>query len=430
MATRARRTARAWSSPAWARSRRRAPTPTPLGRRARRPASRSARSSTSRWRATAPASAARCRTTSRPRATTASPTASASRAIDFALQAAEEAHDAAAASARAGAARALGRGDRHLQRRPAERARSGTRRAWRARRPIRELLLLVPPQAIAEALSGGVRAQGPGAVVDTACAAGANAIGYAAELIRRGQRGRRADRRRRRASRTCCSPASTPSSRCRRSRPRRTRRDRQGLSLGEGSGMLVLVREDLAREPGAPILAEVAGLRPVGRRLPPDRAASRGQGRGAGDQGGAARRPGVEPEAGRLRQQPRHGHAEERPGRDARRPSSASARPPRHGRGEQHQVDDRPPARRRRRGRGDRHRQGAGGADRAAHRQLHGARPRVRPRLRAERARGRMAIDVAVSNNFAFGGANASLVFARAGRARRAPAARRTSTAS
>ncbi|HEU5286550.1 MAG TPA: beta-ketoacyl-[acyl-carrier-protein] synthase family protein, partial [Sphingomicrobium sp.] len=36
-------------------------------------------------------------------------------------------------------------------------------------------------------------------------------------------------------------------------------KDRQGLSLGEGSGMLVLVREDVAERIGAPVLAEVLG---------------------------------------------------------------------------------------------------------------------------------------------------------------------------
>src|SRR5207249_1061882 len=36
-------------------------------------------------------------------------------------------------------------------------------------------------------------------------------------------------------------------------------RDREGLSLGEGSGMMVLMREDLARELGAPVIAELLG---------------------------------------------------------------------------------------------------------------------------------------------------------------------------
>src|SRR5207237_952357 len=36
-------------------------------------------------------------------------------------------------------------------------------------------------------------------------------------------------------------------------------RTRTGLSLGEGSGMVVLMRESVARELGAPVLAELAG---------------------------------------------------------------------------------------------------------------------------------------------------------------------------
>ena len=48
-------------------------------------------------------------------------------------------------------------------------------------------VLLVPPQALAEALSGAFGLKGPVLSVDTACAASANAIGYASELIRYGQ---------------------------------------------------------------------------------------------------------------------------------------------------------------------------------------------------------------------------------------------------
>ena len=49
------------------------------------------------------------------------------------------------------------------------------------------------------------------------------------------------------------------------------------------------------------------------------------------------------------------------------------------------QVGDRAPARRRRRGRGDRHAAGAARPHRAAHAQLRGARRGARPRLRAQR---------------------------------------------
>ena len=47
-----------------------------------------------------------------------------------------------------------------------------------------KLVLLVTPQAIAEALSGAFDLEGPVLSVDTACAASANAIGYASALIR------------------------------------------------------------------------------------------------------------------------------------------------------------------------------------------------------------------------------------------------------
>ena len=85
--------------------------------------------------------------------------------------------------------------------------------------------------------------------------------------------------------------------------------------------------------------------------------------------------------------------------------------------GEQHQVDDRPPARR-----------GRARSRRSSPSRRCRSRSRRRPRLRGAATRSatwttcptppaRMTIDVAVSNNFAFGGANAS-PGARAGRAR------------
>ena len=124
--------------------------------------------------------------------------------------------------------------------------------------PDPKLLLLVEPQAMSEALSGAFGLKGPVLSVDTACAASANAIGYGAELIRLGQ----AD-----AVLTGGSDAfsdiliagfnSLESLSPEPAAPYSV--DRKGLSLGEGSGMLVLMREDVAREQGAPILAEIAG---------------------------------------------------------------------------------------------------------------------------------------------------------------------------
>ena len=124
--------------------------------------------------------------------------------------------------------------------------------------PDPKLLLLVEPQAMAEAVSGAFGVKGPVLSVDTACAASANAIGYGAELIRLGH-----------VDAVLAGGAdafsdiliagfnSLESLSPEPAAPYSI--DRQGLSLGEGAGMLVLMREDVAREQGATILAEVAG---------------------------------------------------------------------------------------------------------------------------------------------------------------------------
>ena len=124
--------------------------------------------------------------------------------------------------------------------------------------PDPSLLLMVPPQALAEGLSGAFGIKGPVLSIDTACAAGANAIGYAADLIRFGQ-----------ADAVLAGGAdafsdvlfagfnSLESLSPEPAAP--YSKTRQGLSLGEGSGMVVLVREDIAQRAGASIMAEVAG---------------------------------------------------------------------------------------------------------------------------------------------------------------------------
>jgi 3-oxoacyl-[acyl-carrier-protein] synthase II len=179
------------------------------------------------------------------------------RVIDFALQASDEAFKAANIS---------------LEQVPAERwgvvigtCNTGmlSGQEWYARTlagqsPPPEMVLLVPPQAIAEAISAAFGIKGPVLSVDTACAASANAIGYAAELIRSGQ----AD-----AVLTGGADAlsdvlfagfnSLESLSPEPAAP--YSKDRQGLSLGEGSGMLVLVREDVAERVGAPVMAEILG---------------------------------------------------------------------------------------------------------------------------------------------------------------------------
>ena len=132
------------------------------------------------------------------------------------------------------------------------------RRRKEGKSPDPKLLLLLEPQAMSEAVSGAFGMKGPVLSVDTACAASANAIGYGAELIRLGH----AD-----AVLTGGADAfsdiliagfhSLESLSPEPAAPYSI--DRKGLSLGEGSGMLVLMRQDVAEEQGAPILAEVAG---------------------------------------------------------------------------------------------------------------------------------------------------------------------------
>jgi 3-oxoacyl-[acyl-carrier-protein] synthase II len=120
------------------------------------------------------------------------------------------------------------------------------------------LAMLVPPQAFSEALSGAFGIRGPVLSVNTACAASANAIGWAAQLIQDGH----AD-----AVLTGGTDAfsdvlfagfhSLESLSPEPAAP--YSRDRQGLSLGEGSGMMVLMNDDAAREHDARVRAEVLG---------------------------------------------------------------------------------------------------------------------------------------------------------------------------
>jgi 3-oxoacyl-[acyl-carrier-protein] synthase II len=128
---------------------------------------------------------------------------------------------------------------------------SGTEPSWR-------LGLLVSPQSAAEALASAFGIRGPVLSVNTACASGAHALAHAVEFIRNG----RADAVLVGGSDSLAgttfagfnsleslavSPAAPYS------------RDRDGLTLGEGAGMLVLAREDVVRAGGTPVLAEVLG---------------------------------------------------------------------------------------------------------------------------------------------------------------------------
>lgn len=119
-------------------------------------------------------------------------------------------------------------------------------------------LLLVPPQAMAEALGAAFGLRGPVLSVNTACASGAHAIAFALETIRAG----RADVMLVGGSDAFTETAFAGFNSVESLSPRPAApysKDRDGLSLGEGSGMLVLAAEPVVRAAGAPVLAEVLG---------------------------------------------------------------------------------------------------------------------------------------------------------------------------
>jgi 3-oxoacyl-[acyl-carrier-protein] synthase II len=121
-----------------------------------------------------------------------------------------------------------------------------------------KLCMLTPPQALAEAVGGAFEVKGPVLSIDTACAAGANAIGYAAELIRWGH----ADAMLTGGSDALSNVLIAGFNSLESLSPKPAQpysKNRSGLSLGEGSGMMVLIREDLAKKMGLPIMAEVMG---------------------------------------------------------------------------------------------------------------------------------------------------------------------------
>jgi 3-oxoacyl-[acyl-carrier-protein] synthase II len=285
-------------------------------------------------------------------------------------------------------------------------------RRKRGEKPDPRLVLLVPPQAMAEALSGTFGLRGPVLSVDTACAASANAIGYASELIRGGQ----AD-----AVLTGGADAfsdilyagfnSLESLSPEPAAP--YSRDRKGLSLGEGSGMLVLMREDLAREHGAPILAEILGYGLSADGYHPTAPHPEGHGAARAIQR-ALTQGGVSPEEVNYVNSHGTGTAKNDPaetaatkvglGEPAARAAAVSSTKSMIG----HLLG------------------GAGAIEAVAtvktlEQQLAPptanyteADPECDLDYISEGPR-EMTIDIAVSNNFAFGGANASVVFARAG---------------
>ncbi len=286
------------------------------------------------------------------------------------------------------------------------------RRRKAGERPDPRLVLLVPPQAMAEALSGIFGLRGPVLSVDTACAASANAIGYAAELIRNGQ----AD-----AVLTGGADAfsdilyagfnSLESLSPEPAAP--YSRDRKGLSLGEGSGMLVLMREDLARARGAPALAEILGYGLSADGYHPTAPHPEGRGAARAIQTALAQ-GGVSPEEVRYV----NSHGTGTPKNDPAETAATKV-----GLGEQAARGAAVSSTKSMIG----HLLGGAGAIEAistvqtlAHQLAPPTASFTEPDPECDldyitegpRA---MEIEIAVSNNFAFGGANASIVFARAG---------------
>src|SRR3954466_10744933 len=130
------------------------------------------------------------------------------------------------------------------------------RRRREGKEAPRDLLMLVSPQAVAESLASAFGFKGPVLSVNTACDASANAIGYASELIRQG----RADAVLAGGAEALSEVLYSGFNALESLSPKPAApysRDREGLSLGEGGGMMVLMREDLAQELGAPIKAEL-----------------------------------------------------------------------------------------------------------------------------------------------------------------------------
>ncbi|MFB7513092.1 beta-ketoacyl synthase N-terminal-like domain-containing protein [Streptomyces sp. NPDC056144] len=180
------------------------------------------------------------------------------RAIDFALAAAEEAM--AGSGLRVGADIPATRwgvsyGTCHGGWRSAELAlrqvREGGAPNWRR-------YTFVPPQAGAEALSAAFGLKGPVLSADTACAASAHALAHALEVIRSGA----ADAMLVGGSDAFTESAFAGFSSLWSLSPEPAApysKDRQGLTLGEGGGMLVLLSKEAAERTGAPVLAEVLG---------------------------------------------------------------------------------------------------------------------------------------------------------------------------
>ncbi len=116
----------------------------------------------------------------------------------------------------------------------------------------------VPPQAAAEALGAAFGLKGPVFSVNTACASSAHALAHALEVIEAG----RADAMLVGGSDAFTESAFAGFSSLESLSPEPAApysKDRSGLSLGEGSGMFVLLSREAAQRTGASVIAEVRG---------------------------------------------------------------------------------------------------------------------------------------------------------------------------
>lgn len=115
--------------------------------------------------------------------------------------------------------------------------------------PDPQLAALMPPQVTAEAIAGSLGWGGPVISVNTACASGANALGLAADLVSSG----RADAVLAGGADAFSDVLFAGFNSLEALSPEPARpysADRSGLTLGEGAAFLVLVRDDLL--PGRP----------------------------------------------------------------------------------------------------------------------------------------------------------------------------------
>jgi 3-oxoacyl-[acyl-carrier-protein] synthase II len=137
-------------------------------------------------------------------------------------------------------------------------AREWLRRELAGEVPDADLARLVTPGGLADALAARIGFAGPVLAVNTACASGANAIGLAADLVRTG----RADVVLAGGTDALSDIVFAGFSALEALSPVPAAPyagNRQGLSLGEGSGMVLLMAQGLANAHRLPVIAEVPG---------------------------------------------------------------------------------------------------------------------------------------------------------------------------